>query len=128
VLFMFFVKFSITFIRWEFRFDSCFTGVLGYPGLDAVGDLVSGLAVSHWSLFLLSACYPGCVRTPRKVELQLGYMLSAWKSTAEALLLTQVQTRRSTGLWLGPICVPCPRGQGYSRYWGRIWGLTCDSG
>jgi hypothetical protein len=71
---------SITFMKWDFRAESCFSSVLGYPGLALVGELGSddpkwhwfpmlmflhlplsiwlsleliGLAVSYWSLSLL---------------------------------------------------------------------------
>jgi hypothetical protein len=42
---------SIIFMRWDFRTGSCFSGVLGYPGLSVVGNLSSDVA--KWYLFLL---------------------------------------------------------------------------
>ena len=35
------LRFSIIFTRLDFRLESCFSGVLGYPGLPVVGKLGS---------------------------------------------------------------------------------------
>jgi hypothetical protein len=40
-LFISALKASIIFMRWNFMSESCFLGVLGYPGLAAVGELCS---------------------------------------------------------------------------------------
>jgi hypothetical protein len=32
---------SVIFMRWDFRPASCFSGVVGYPGLAVVGELGS---------------------------------------------------------------------------------------
>jgi hypothetical protein len=37
-------SFIIIFMRWEFRSEFCFLGVLGYPGLSIVGELDSDVA------------------------------------------------------------------------------------
>ena len=38
-------------MRYDFKSESCFSGVLGYPGLDEVGVL--GSDDGEWSWFLL---------------------------------------------------------------------------
>ena len=38
------LKASIIFMRWEFRSEYCFSGVLGYPWLDVVEELGSDVA------------------------------------------------------------------------------------
>ena len=40
-LFMSFLKSSISFMRCEFKSKSCFSGVLGYPGLAVLGEVGS---------------------------------------------------------------------------------------
>jgi hypothetical protein len=40
-LFISSLKASITFMRSDFRSESCFSGVLGFPGLAVVGELGS---------------------------------------------------------------------------------------
>ena len=40
-LFMSFLKSSIIIMRYDFKSESCFSGVLGYPGLAVVGELGS---------------------------------------------------------------------------------------
>jgi hypothetical protein len=40
-LFMSFLKSSVIIMRCDFRFKSCFSGVLCYPGLTVVGELDS---------------------------------------------------------------------------------------
>jgi hypothetical protein len=40
-LFMFFLKSSTTIMRTDCRFESCFSGVMEYPGLAMVGELSS---------------------------------------------------------------------------------------
>jgi hypothetical protein len=50
-LLMPFLKSSTTIMRYEFKSESCFSGVLGYPGLAVVGILPSDDA--QWSWFLL---------------------------------------------------------------------------
>jgi hypothetical protein len=44
---------SNIFMRWDFRTESCFSCVLGYPGLAVVGDLSSDVAKWHWFLLLM---------------------------------------------------------------------------
>ena len=39
--FMSFLKSSIIIMRFDFKSESCFSCVLGYPGLFVVGELVS---------------------------------------------------------------------------------------
>jgi hypothetical protein len=50
---MFSLRSPITFMRWDFRSDSCFSGVLGYPGFAVVGKLGSDGAKWHWFLLLM---------------------------------------------------------------------------
>jgi hypothetical protein len=38
---MSFLKFSITLMRCDFKSESCFSGVLGYPCIDVLGELHS---------------------------------------------------------------------------------------
>jgi hypothetical protein len=40
-LFMSSLRSSVIFMRWDFRPASCFSGVVGYPGLAVVGELGS---------------------------------------------------------------------------------------
>jgi hypothetical protein len=40
-LFISFLKSSITIMRSDFRSESCFSGMFGYPGLAVVGELGS---------------------------------------------------------------------------------------
>jgi hypothetical protein len=51
-----FLKSSITIMRYDFKSESCFSGVLGYPGLAMVGELVpwnmAGLALTQLLLTL----------------------------------------------------------------------------
>ena len=42
---------TITFKRWDFRSEPCFSDVLAYPGLIVVGE--HGLDGTKWSWFLL---------------------------------------------------------------------------
>jgi hypothetical protein len=49
---------SIIFIRWEFRSESFFSGVLGNPLLAVVGELGSEVAKWNWFLFLMFLCLP----------------------------------------------------------------------
>ena len=50
------LKFSTSIMRYDFRSESCFLGVLGYPGLAVVGVLGSDDA--QWSWFLLVRFFP----------------------------------------------------------------------
>jgi hypothetical protein len=50
-LLMPFLKPSTSIMRYDFKSESCFLGVLGYPGLAVVGVLGSDDA--EWSWFLL---------------------------------------------------------------------------
>jgi hypothetical protein len=50
-LLMPFLKSSTGIMRYDFKSESCFSGVLGYPGLDEVGVL--GSNDGEWSWFLL---------------------------------------------------------------------------
>jgi hypothetical protein len=52
-LFMTFLKSSII-MRCDFKSESCFSGVLGYPGLTVVGELGFDDAMQPWFLFLCS--------------------------------------------------------------------------
>ena len=48
---MLFLKSSTSIMRYDFKSKSCFSGVLGYPGLAEVGVL--GPDDGEWSWFLL---------------------------------------------------------------------------
>jgi hypothetical protein len=48
---MSYLKSTTSIMRYEFKSESCFSGVLVYPGLDVVGILGSDDA--EWSWFLL---------------------------------------------------------------------------
>ena len=48
----------IIFMRWDFKPDSCFSSVLGYPGHAVVGELASYVAKLHWLLLLMFLCLP----------------------------------------------------------------------
>ena len=61
---------SIIVKRWGFRSESCFSGVLGYPGLAVVQELGSGGADLYWLLPFLflylplvisGVNWPGCL-------------------------------------------------------------------
>jgi hypothetical protein len=46
-----FLKSSTSIMRYDFKSESCFSGVLGYSGLTLVGIL--GSSYAEWSWFLL---------------------------------------------------------------------------
>ena len=50
-LLIFFLKSSTSIMRYDFKSDSCFSGVLGYPGLTVLGIL--GSDDDEWPWFLL---------------------------------------------------------------------------
>jgi hypothetical protein len=52
------LRLSIIFIKWNFRSESCFPGMLGNPGLNVVGELGSHGTRYHWFLFLMFLCLP----------------------------------------------------------------------
>ena len=43
-------------MRYDFKSESCFSGVLGYPGLAVVGELGSDDAHVFWLLLLMVLC------------------------------------------------------------------------
>ena len=45
-------------MRWDFKLESCFSGVLEYPGLVVARELVSDGAELHWLLLLMFLCLP----------------------------------------------------------------------
>jgi hypothetical protein len=61
------------FMRWDFRSESCFSGVLGYLGLSVVRELACDVAELHWlfvfCIVVLVFCHlvisgvnwPGCL-------------------------------------------------------------------
>ena len=49
---MSFLKPSISIMRYDFKFNSCFSGVLGYLGLAVVGELGSDVALWPWFLLV----------------------------------------------------------------------------
>ena len=51
-LFMSFLNFFIIFNRWDFRSESCFSGMLGHPGLGVVGELGSHV-VKYFMLLIV---------------------------------------------------------------------------
>ena len=55
-LFISSLKASIIFMRWDFRSESCFLGVLEYPGLAVVGKLGSDEAGLYWVLLFMFLC------------------------------------------------------------------------
>ena len=55
---MFFLKSSIIIIRWGFRAESYFSGVVGYSGLAVVEELSSDGAILHWILMIMLLCLP----------------------------------------------------------------------
>lgn len=55
-LFISFLEACIIFMRWNFRSLSCFSGILGYPGLAVVRELGSGGAKLHLFLLLIILC------------------------------------------------------------------------
>ena len=55
---MSFLKSSISIIKCDFKFISCFSGVLGYPGLAVVGQLGSNGAMLPWFLLAMLLCLP----------------------------------------------------------------------
>jgi hypothetical protein len=48
-------------MRWDFRSESCFSGVLGYPGLAVVGELGSNGTKQHWLLLLIFLYSPSAI-------------------------------------------------------------------
>ena len=53
-----FLKACIIFMRWDFRSTSCFSGVVGYPGLAVVEELGSDGATIHLLLLLMILSVP----------------------------------------------------------------------
>jgi hypothetical protein len=53
-----FLKSSTSIIRYDFDSESCFSGVLGYPGLAEVGVLGSDEGERSWFLLLKFLCLP----------------------------------------------------------------------
>jgi hypothetical protein len=53
-----FLKSSTTTMRYDFKSVSCFSGVLGYPGLVVVGILGSDDAQCSWFLLVRFLCLP----------------------------------------------------------------------
>jgi hypothetical protein len=49
---------STNIIRYDFESESCFSGVLGYPGLAEVGVLGSDDAEQSWFLLVRFLCLP----------------------------------------------------------------------
>ena len=47
-------------MRYYFKFESCFLGVLGYPGLAVMGVLGSDDAELSWFLLVRFLCLPFC--------------------------------------------------------------------
>jgi hypothetical protein len=56
-LLMPFLKSSTSIMRYDFKSESCFSGVLGYPGLAVLGVLGSDYAKLSW-LLLVRFCLP----------------------------------------------------------------------
>ena len=52
-VFILFLKSSVCIMRCDFKFSSCFSGVLGYPGLAVVGELGSDGAILPWFLLVI---------------------------------------------------------------------------
>lgn len=50
---MYFLRSSIIFMRWDFRSESCFSGVLAYPGFAVLGELGFNVAMLHRLLLLI---------------------------------------------------------------------------
>ena len=55
---MSFLKSSTSIMRYDFKSESCFSGVLGYPGLAEVGVLGSGDGEWSWFLLVRFLCLP----------------------------------------------------------------------
>lgn len=55
---MFFLKSSISIMRYDFISISCFSGVLGNPGLAVVGELGSKGAKWSWFIMVILFCLP----------------------------------------------------------------------
>ena len=54
---MSYLKFSIIIMRCDFTSESCFSGMLKYPGLIVVGELGSDDAKKPWFLLLMFCSY-----------------------------------------------------------------------
>ena len=55
---MSFLKSSTSIMKYDFKSESCFLGVLGYPGLAVVGKLRSDDAEWSWFLLVRFSCLP----------------------------------------------------------------------
>jgi hypothetical protein len=56
---VFFLKSSIIFMRWDFKSESQFSGVLGYPGFAVMGELSQQyFGVMNWFSRSKRALYP----------------------------------------------------------------------
>jgi hypothetical protein len=49
-------------MRYDFKSESCFSGVLGFPGLTVVGVLGSDDAELSWFLLVRFLCLPFTIR------------------------------------------------------------------
>jgi hypothetical protein len=129
----------------DFKFTSCFSGVLRYPGLAEVEKLgqvalvfvgrilafafhhlvisvLDVLAISGWSLSLLSVCKP--------VSALLGDQLSPGGTCEQRALKqpkfwVQIQTRRILSLLFYCSRVPPFPGHPCFNYWRESGDLTC---
>jgi hypothetical protein len=61
---MSFLKFSIIITRYEFKSKSCFSGVLGYPGLAMLRELGYDDSKKSWFLLVRFLCLPLTIWLP----------------------------------------------------------------
>ena len=62
-------------MRYNFKINSCFSGVLGYLGLAVVGELGSDVAMRPWFLLVVLLCLPFAIWLSLVL---VGIVVSGW--------------------------------------------------
>ena len=103
---MSFLKCSTIIINCDFKSESCFSGLLGYPGLAIVGELGSDVAKKPWFLLVRLLCLP--LATWFSLVLVVlavsDWSLSLLWASKPVILDASVLLVRPTPSWLGFEC------------------------
>ena len=130
-LFMSFLKSSIIFMTWEFRSESCFIGVLGYPGLSMAGELVFVayvlVLVSH-HLVISGVNWPHCLWLEPAPPMSLWSWMCRYPWVGEGWAATEVwaecvdiQSRGSA-----PNTGPNPKAPSFQTNCSSLVIVTCN--
>jgi hypothetical protein len=98
------LRFSIIFVRWDFRSESYFSGMLGYPGFAVVGKLGSESANWPWTVLCMF------LSLPLTIWLSLflpGLVLSDLSPPCEPGSDGPTQVRLSLGVGVYLACLIC---------------------